>query len=217
MPRLLLMLCLLAPLALAEDQDQDHDHDLAYSLGVRLGERLRDEVPQLQLPALLEGLRQAYQNEPLHLQPERIESLLAEHEASVGNSARLIEKAQQAERRFLATEKAKYGVRVLQNGVLMQQLRAGQGAKPKASSRIQVRYVGFLADGSQFDESQTPQWFKLDSVIAGWRSALLEMPVGAHWRLVIPSAQAYGAEGAGDLIAPYSPLVFELELLDTRE
>jgi FKBP-type peptidyl-prolyl cis-trans isomerase FklB len=30
---------------------------------------------------------------------------------------------------------------------------------------------------------------------------------------VIPSAQAYGAEGAGDLIAPYTPLVFEIELL----
>jgi FKBP-type peptidyl-prolyl cis-trans isomerase FklB len=34
---------------------------------------------------------------------------------------------------------------------------------------------------------------------------------------VIPSAQAYGEEGAGDLSPPYSPLVFELELLDTKE
>ena len=39
-----------------------------------------------------------------------------------------------------------------------------------------------------------------------------QMPVGAKWRLVIPSAQAYGAEGAGDLIAPFTPLVFEVEL-----
>ncbi|AFO49601.1 peptidylprolyl isomerase, FKBP-type [Pseudomonas putida DOT-T1E] len=39
------------------------------------------------------------------------------------------------------------------------------------------------------------------------------MHTGAKWRLVIPSAQAYGAEGAGDLIAPYTPLVFEIELL----
>ena len=80
-----------------------------------------------------------------------------------------------------------------------------------------MRYIGYLADGSQFDESQSPQWFRLDSVIAGWRSAVQEMPVGAQWRLVIPSAQAYGEEGAGDLIPPYSPLVFELELLDTKE
>ena len=99
----------------------------------------------------------------------------------------------------------------------MQQLRAGSGQKPGPHDRVQVRYVGFLADGSPFDESQAAQWFRLDSVIAGWRSALPLMPVGAQWRLVIPSAQAYGEEGAGDLIPPYSALVFELELLDTKE
>ena len=60
-----------------------------------------------------------------------------------------------------------------------------------------MNYRGQLADGSVFDESDGPQWFRLDSVIAGWRDALQEMPVGAKWRLVIPSAQAYGAEGAG--------------------
>lgn len=214
MPRLpLLMLCLLAPIAHADD----HTHDLSYSLGVKLGERLRDEVPQLELPALLDGLRQAYRNEPLALEAERIEHLLAEHDAQLADAPQRLEHAKQAEQRFLANEKAKAGVRVLENGVLMQEMRAGSGPKPGPNDRVQVRYVGFLADGSQFDESQTAQWFRLDSVIAGWRSALPLMPVGAQWRLVIPSAQAYGEEGAGDLIAPYSPLVFELELLDTQE
>ena len=94
---------------------------------------------------------------------------------------------------------------------------AGSGRKPGPKDRIQVRYIGFLADGSQFDESQTAQWFRLDSLIAGWRSALLQMPKGAHWRLVIPSDQAYGEEGAGDLIPPYAPLVFDLRLLDVAD
>jgi FKBP-type peptidyl-prolyl cis-trans isomerase len=214
MPRLsLLLLCLLAPFA----QAHENSHDLAYSLGVKLGERLHNEVPDLELQALLDGLRHAYLNEPLTLDAERIESLLAEHEAQLANAPERAEKAKAAEQRFLALEKAKAGVRVLKDGVLMQELRAGSGPKPGLQSRIQVRYVGFMADGSQFDESQAPQWFKLNSVIAGWRSAVQEMPVGAQWRLVIPSAQAYGEEGAGDLIPPYSPLVFELELLDTKE
>jgi FKBP-type peptidyl-prolyl cis-trans isomerase FklB len=214
MPRFtLLLLCLLAPLSQADE----HAHDLAYSLGVKLGERLRDEVPDLELQALLDGLRQAYRSEPLAVDAKRIESLLAEHEEQLANAPQRIEKARAAEQRFLAMEKARAGVRVLQDGVLMQELRAGSGRKPGPTDRIQVRYIGFLADGSQFDESQTAQWFRLDSVIAGWRSALQQMPVGAQWRLVIPSAQAYGEEGAGDLIGPYSPLVFELELLDTKE
>lgn len=214
MPRLsLLLICLLAPWAHADT----HAHDLAYSLGVKLGERLRTEVPDLELQALLEGLRQAYRDEPLALDAARIEELLAEHEAQLSEAPKNLEKAKVAEQRFLASEKAKAGVRVLQEGVLMQELRAGSGRKPGPKDRIQVRYIGFLADGSQFDESQTAQWFRLDSVIAGWRSALQHMPVGAQWRLVIPSAQAYGEEGAGDLIPAYSPLVFELELLDTKE
>ena len=58
MPRRLLLLCLLAPSLWAADTTEEHD--LAYSLGARLGERLRAEVPDLQLDALLDGLRQAY-------------------------------------------------------------------------------------------------------------------------------------------------------------
>lgn len=106
---------------------------------------------------------------------------------------------------------------MLKHGVLLQELRAGKGAKPSPKGQVQVRYMGFLADGRQFDESQTPQWYRLDSVIPGWQSAVAQMPVGAQWRLIIPSAQAYGAQGAGDLIPPYAPLVFELELLDTKD
>ncbi|MGP0172880.1 FKBP-type peptidyl-prolyl cis-trans isomerase [Pseudomonas sp. NCHU5208] len=200
-------LCI-SPLAFATPQD-----DLAYSLGARLGERLREEVPDLALPQLIEGLRQAYAGQPLRLDEARIERLLAEHEARMAQDPQRHAKAQQDEQRFLAEERAKPGVRVLEGGVLVSEVRPGSGAKPTARSRVQVRYSGQLADGSLFDESQTPQWFRLDSLIAGWRSALLQMPVGAHWRLVVPSAQAYGEEGAGDLIPPYSPLVFDLELL----
>jgi FKBP-type peptidyl-prolyl cis-trans isomerase len=213
--RLPLLLCLLSAPLLAASPEAEHD--LAYSLGVRLGERLRAEVPDLQLQALLDGLRQAYRGEPLALKSARIEQLLSEHEARLAADAQNPEPAMRAEKLFLVNEKAKAGVHQLAGGVLRTELRAGNGAKPKATGRVQVRYVGRLADGSVFDQNEQPQWFRLDSVIAGWRLALQEMPSGAKWRLVIPSAQAYGAEGAGDLIPPYAPLVFEVELLGTAE
>jgi FKBP-type peptidyl-prolyl cis-trans isomerase len=214
MPRLpLLVLCLLATCAHAQN-DSD---DLAYSLGVRMGERLREDAPDLQLQAVSDGLRHAYHGMPLQVEDKRIESLLRAHDAHLALAPQRIAQAIAAEKSFLANERAKPGMRRLKSGVLLQELRAGNGAKPKPKSRIQVRYIGLLADGRLFDESQTPQWYRLDSVIAGWRSALAEMPVGAQWRLVIPSAQAYGAEGAGDLIPPYAPLVFELELLDSKD
>ncbi|MBX9754141.1 MAG: FKBP-type peptidyl-prolyl cis-trans isomerase [Pseudomonadaceae bacterium] len=213
--RLPLLFCLLSTQLMAANPETDHD--LAYSLGVRLGERLRAEVPDLQLQALLDGLRQAYRGEPLALKSARIEQLLAEHEERLAAAPNNAEPAIRAEKLFLINEKAKAGIRELAGGILLTELRPGTGAKPKASGRVQVRYVGRLADGSVFDQNEQPQWFRLDSVISGWRLALQEMPSGAKWRLVIPSAQAYGAEGAGDLIPPYAPLVFEVELLGTAD
>ena len=193
-------------------------HDLAYSLGASLGERLRQQVPDLQIQALLDGLKQAYQGKPLALDDARIEQILAQHEAQNAADAEApqSEKALAAEQQFLAKEKSGSGVRELSDGILLTELAPGNGSKPLATDEVQVNYVGRLPDGTVFDKSTQPQWFRLDSVISGWSSALQQMPVGAKWRLVIPSAQAYGADGAGELIPPYTPLVFEIELLGTR-
>ena len=212
---LFLSLCVFFSVAQAAEKTTENDaHDLAYSLGASLGERLRQEVPDLQLQALVEGLQQAYQGKPLALKDERIEQILTEHEARVSlqQSAPQSEVVLENEQRFLAAEKAQPGVRELADGILLTELTPGSGAKAGPNGKVQVLYIGRLPDGTVFDQNSQPQWFNLDSVISGWRSALQNMPVGAKWRLVIPSAQAYGADGAGDVIEPFTPLVFEVEL-----
>ena len=217
MSRFLVLAVFLWPASLlaAPAQTTTKDHDLAYSLG----ERLRSEVPDLQLDALLEGLRQAYQNKPLALSKERMAQLLSEHETQANEAALQAQSEQllSAEKRFMATERARAGVRELAAGILVNEWVKGTGAKPTAKGKVQVRYVGKLPDGTVFDQNQQAQWFNLDSVIEGWQIALPEMATGSKWRLVMPSAQAYGAEGAGDLIAPYTPLVFEIELLGVAD
>lgn len=212
---LFLSLCVFFSIAQAAEKTQENEaHDLAYSLGASLGERLRLEVPDLQLQALLEGLQQAYQGKPLALKDEQIEQILSEHEAQVSlqSIAPQNKVALEKEQRFLAEEKARPGVRELADGILLTELTPGTGAKAGPNGKVQVLYIGRLPDGTVFDQNTQPQWFSLDSVISGWRTALQNMPVGAKWRLVIPSAEAYGADGAGDLIEPFTPLVFEVEL-----
>ena len=221
MPRywLMTLLCL-APLAhAAPAPSPDAPHDLAYSLGASLGERLRQEMPDLQIKALIEGLRTAYQGKPLALSDERIEQVLTQHQAQADNTQNSPESdtASEPERDFLLKEKQQPQARELADGIILTELKPGTGAKPDAQDSVYVSYVGRLPDGTVFDHSNQPQWFRLDSVIAGWRSALVQMPVGAKWRLVIPSSQAYGAEGAGDLIDPDTPLVFEIELFSIRK
>lgn len=221
MPRyLFLTLVCLAPLTQAAPAASPNAaHDLAYSLGASLGERLREEVPELQIQALIEGLRTAYQGKPLALSDERIEQILTLHQAQADATPALpkSEMALGAEHDFLLQEKQQPHARELAEGIILTELKPGTGAKPDAHDSVYVSYVGRLPDGTVFDRNTQPQWFRLDSVIAGWRSALVQMPVGAKWRLAIPSRQAYGADGAGDLIAPYTPLVFEVELLAIKK
>ncbi|AIR89017.1 FKBP-type peptidyl-prolyl cis-trans isomerase [Pseudomonas cremoricolorata] len=214
--RRFLVLCLcLSALPTFAAVPADEPNDVAYSVGASLGERLRKEVPDLPIEALLDGLNAAYQQQPLRLDAQRMQMLLQQHEEQASAAAEQAHTAElmAAEARFLAQERARSGIRDLEKGVLYSELTSGAGAQPMAAGKVEVRYTGRLPDGTVFDQSQTPQWFRLNSVIEGWRLALPQMHVGAKWHLVIPSALAYGAEGAGDLIAPYTPLVFEIELV----
>ena len=52
-------------------------------------------------------------------------------------------------------------------------------------------------------------------VIKGWTEALMMMPVGSKWQLVIPSELAYGQGGMG--IPPNAVLQFDMELLGIQE
>jgi len=213
---LFLCLSMLSTLTQAADKTSASDaHDLAYSLGASLGERLRQDVPDLQIQALVEGLQQAYLGKPLALKDERIEQILARHQAQLSSQSQTpqIEVALKTEQKFLNEERNRPGVQQLSDGILLTELKPGNGAKAGPHGKVQVLYTGRLPDGTVFDSNRQAQWFSLDSVIDGWRSALPQMPVGAKWRLVIPSTLAYGAEGAGDVIPPFTPLVFEIELL----
>jgi len=134
-------------------------HDLAYSLGASLGERLRQEVPDLQIQALIEGLNQAYQGKPLALDNKRIEQILAQHEAQAEADAQApkSEKSLAAEQQFLAKEKTAKGVRELADGILLTELTPGSGSKPGPNDQVQVKYIGRLPDGTVFDQSTQPQ------------------------------------------------------------
>ena len=159
---------------------EQNQHDLAYSLGASLGERLRQEVPDLQLQALIDGLKQAYQGKPLALDNARIEQILAQHEAQseADTQAPQSEKALAAEQQFLSKEKAVKGVRELADGILLTELTPGSGAKPLATDEVQVKYVGRLPDGTVFDQSAQPQWFRPYQRAAGCSRAGNTGPAG---------------------------------------
>ena len=117
---------------------------------------------------------------------------------------------------FLAANKAKPGVTTTASGLQYEVIKMGTGPKPTATSEVKVNYKGTLIDGTQFDASdpKTPVQFVVSGVIKGWTEALQLMPVGSKFKLYIPQDLAYGANGAGDVIKPFSTLIFEVELLE---
>jgi FKBP-type peptidyl-prolyl cis-trans isomerase FklB len=118
---------------------------------------------------------------------------------------------------FLATNKAKAGVTVTPSGLQYEVIKMGTGPKPTAENTVKVHYVGTLIDGTEFDSSikrNEPAQFPVSGVIKGWTEALQLMPVGSKFKLVLPQSIAYGPAGAGEVIKPYSTLIFEVELLE---
>lgn len=112
--------------------------------------------------------------------------------------------------KFLEENKSKDGVVALPSGLQYKIIKEGNGEKPKASDRVNVTYKGTVIDGTEFDSGTAP--FGVEQVIKGWTEALQLMPVGSKWILYIPYDLGYGSRQAGEVITPFSTLIFEVEL-----
>jgi FKBP-type peptidyl-prolyl cis-trans isomerase FklB len=118
---------------------------------------------------------------------------------------------------FLVKNKEKSGVSITSSGLQYEVIKMGTGPKPTQNSTVKVHYTGTLIDGTEFDSSvkrKEPAQFPVSGVIPGWTEALQLMPVGSKFKLFIPQNLAYGANQAGDIIKPFSTLIFEVELLE---
>ena len=106
-----------------------------------------------------------------------------------------------------------------ESGLVYVCTKKGKGPKPGYKQNVKVHYTGKLLDGTVFDSSVErgePIEFQLGvgQVIPGWDEGIALMSKGEKGILYIPSNLAYGARQAGELITPYSNLIFEVELVD---
>lgn len=103
--------------------------------------------------------------------------------------------------------------------------RAAAGADTvKATTKPQLRYNLKLLDGTQIDPNPrssnnlfgelNPDLSDEKSVIKGFREAVLKLRVGDRVRAIMPSTIGYGTAGNSDgRVPPYSPLVFDIEVI----
>lgn len=198
----------------------------AYTAGLQIAAQVeRSMLPNIQKQfkgtsanidedLFFKGFVDALKQDTSFMKPEAAQTYFAKKQQQLVEQRN--EAVKVAGEKFLATNRKKPGVVTLPSGLQYKILVNGNGAKPGKDDQVKVVYEGRTIDGKVFDstarhgtESDT---FGVGRLIKGWTEALLLMPVGSKWEIYIPQELAYGARGAGNDIAPYSPLIFTLEL-----
>ena len=104
------------------------------------------------------------------------------------------------------------------SGLMYKFLDNKNSNKPTKGQKVKVHYKGMLLDGTVFDSSfkrNQPIEFTLGvgQVIKGWDEGISLLGIGDKASFIIPSDLAYGESGAGGVIPPNAPLIFEVELI----
>jgi FKBP-type peptidyl-prolyl cis-trans isomerase len=108
------------------------------------------------------------------------------------------------------------------SGLLIEDIKIGDGAIATQGKMVSVHYTGRLTDGTKFDSSLDrgqPIEFKLGArqVIKGWDMGIDGLRVGGKRKLTIPPDLAYGATGTpGGPIPPNATLIFDVELVSVK-
>ena len=202
--------------AIREDVNlADEKARMSYAFGMTVGNDLKQAGLEMDYAAFTEGLRNSMEQEPLLLdQEEALELVQTAFENVVMRQAAEL---RVKEEEFLAKNALNEDVISTPSGLQYTVLVKGDGPMPSSDDTVRVHYEGALTDGTVFDSSnhlEKGEEIPLDMVIPGWAEGIQLMNVGSKYKIYIPSHLAYGERGAGQIIPPYSTLVFTIELLE---
>ncbi|MEY3499480.1 MAG: hypothetical protein RL308_1149 [Bacteroidota bacterium] len=111
-------------------------------------------------------------------------------------------------------------------------LREGTNQSTTAVDSVYVSYKGILTTDGQFDYSESPVWFQLQTVVAAWGEIIPLFKTGTYDTAEGPNPTTFSNFGAGVMFLPsglgyynqipsayipsYSPLIFSFKLKSQR-
>jgi FKBP-type peptidyl-prolyl cis-trans isomerase len=198
---------------------------LSYAIGLETGKGIKAQGIDIDPDLLSRGLKDAMSGGKALLSDDELRQVITKLQQDIRSKQAQIQQATAAENKkkgeeFLAENAKKDGVVALPDGLQYKILTAGAGKKPVETDTVLCNYKGTFLDGAEFDSSARagkPVPFELKNVIPGFKEVLQLMPVGSKWQVFVPSSLAYGERGAGNVIAPNSTLIFEIELVGIQD
>lgn len=196
---------------------------ISYALGMSMANNFRSSgIKEINMTDFAEGMDAAFNGHELKMTYDEAKEVIREYftamEQEMQAQAEAAAKVNEAAGRdYLEANGKRPEIITTPSGLQYEVLTEGNGPRPAAGDQVKVHYTGRLIDGTVFDSSVErgePATFGVTQVIPGWVEALQLMPAGSKWRLHIPSALAYGPQGAGGIIGPNSTLIFDVELLE---
>ncbi len=198
------------------------DQKVSYGMGLVLGQRMSNDLPDLQMEQFLQGIQHGHagDEETQRMSREEIQQALMTYQQEMQQkqaeqAEELAQKNAEAGEAFLAENANRDEVQTTESGLQYEVLEEGNGEKPAATDQVKVHYTGELLSGEVFDSSRErgePVTFGLNQVIPGWTEGLQLMSEGARYKLYIPADLAYGP-GGNRAIGPNETLIFDVELL----
>lgn len=193
---------------------------VSYLMGVNIGNSLGKEMSEANFELIVQGFRDAIAKGPLVCQDssDMILSMYFQEKAmkKQAQEDKKNEVYKVAGEKFMVDNAKKAGVKTTASGLQYEVMREGEGGHPTAESKVKVHYHGTTIEGIVFDSSVErgePIEFGLNQVIPGWTEGVQLMTKGAKYKFYIPQELAYGSSSPTPVIKPFSPLVFEVELL----
>lgn len=202
--------------------DKEFDR-LSYALGLSMGNNFRSSgIESINEADFADGVKAVFSGaKPKMTYDEAkeeirkfFEALEAKQREAAAAQGKVNEEAGKA---FLDENGKRAEVHTTPSGLQYEVEKEGDGPIPGPGDQVTVHYTGRLIDGTVFDSSVergAPATFGVTQVIPGWVEALQMMKAGSKWRLFIPSALAYGPNGAGGVIGPNATLIFDVELIN---
>ena len=224
-------LTLVAGSAFEQTTPAPNKNDLSYALGYDLGRNLVESGEAVDINTVIKALQEGYgKKEPTVAVTQLRTAVEAMQKRQMEKAKAAFDKASAENKTksdaFLAQNKAKAGVQSLPGGVQYRVLEAGSGAKPNQASEVTLQYKGALTDGRVFVDTFSPQpgqttapapmAIKVSEIpLVGLRDALLQMPAGARWEVVLPADKAYGNTPQSP-VGPNQAVVFDVKLISSK-